>query len=527
MGRSSAFTPGPADSEDFSAATAQFEGSSGVLYKVEKRGDQVIHHEIGLGGPDAPPYDQSVPVSLAIGSGTRGKSYAINRDGLLFMSPISWYSRDGGYFQFSPGYERNKSEAGFERRLVAGCIHCHAGRMVPHPEQPERLAPPYFHEVSISCERCHGPGQKHMERQERMAVAAPDDSIVNPARLTPSKREAVCNQCHLHGEYVATRYGRKPYDFRPGMELDDVLLVFVGDDGFNELGQSTAVSQVEQMHSSTCFRESGGKLGCASCHNPHRKETDAERVEFHRANCLACHAERGCSLPLEEQQEAPASGSCIHCHMPASSASDIVHASQTDHRILRDPLAEMAPPAARRGDPYDHWKLFGGAEDRIPDWELQRARALALVYAASAGKAGRNRLGEVEDMLLPLSQVPLEDDAVFYALSQAARGESRIEDSLSYLSEAVRLSPQSDMYLEMMARTCSELSQDDEALKYLDRTLALNPWHARNHVLRAELLAKRGDRSGALEAAREAFTLNPGLGNLSARIERLLEAAGK
>ena len=35
-------------------------------------------------------------------------------------------------------------------------------------------------------------------------------------------------------------------------------------------GQFEAVGHVEQMESSRCFRESQGRLGCISCHDPHR-----------------------------------------------------------------------------------------------------------------------------------------------------------------------------------------------------------------------------------------------------------------
>jgi hypothetical protein len=517
MGRSSAFTPGDADREDIPAEKLQFRALGDLLFRVERVGDRIVHHEVRTEQGERGVYDLSAPVSLAIGSGTRGTSYGINREGLIFMSPISWYARDGGYFELSPGYEHGKNRARFERRLRETCLTCHIGRLVPHPTQTDRLAPPYVREMALGCERCHGPGQKHVERQEREATASPDDSIVNPARLSPRKREAVCNQCHLQGEFVLTRFGRRPSDFRPGMEYEDVFLVFVGSESLDEEGRTTAVSQVEQMRSSACFRASDGKMGCASCHNSHEKETAAERVGFYRDRCMSCHADRGCSLPVERQNAAPASGSCIHCHMPRLSASDVVHASQTDHRILRD--TELATDRSLPGASFENWQLFDGAQRRIPPWELRRAQGMAMLHALSSGVPCNSSLRDAEELLLPLTKIPLEDAALYAALGQACLRQDRHSDAVNYLKEAVRLEPENDFYLENLARACSYASQLDDAKEYIQRSLDLNPWHARNFELQAVILASLGERGPALTAADKAFSLDPSLSDLRQQVQ--------
>jgi hypothetical protein len=51
----------------------------------------------------------------------------------------------------------------------------------------------------IDCQRCHGPGQRHLETAGR-AGAGSDEiraSIVNPKRLSPERWMEVCMQCHL------------------------------------------------------------------------------------------------------------------------------------------------------------------------------------------------------------------------------------------------------------------------------------------------------------------------------------------
>ena len=520
MGRSASFTPGAADVEDFSSDKSQFRALGDLLFRVEKKEDQVIHHEVKAieGGPVL--YDLSAPVSIAIGSGVLGKTYGINRDGLIFASPISWYSRDGGYFELSPGYELGRNRARFERRLLEACLNCHLGRLAPHPTQPNRLAPPYVHEMAIGCERCHGPGRRHVLRQESGSHAAPDDTVVNPARLTPRKREAVCNQCHLQGELLLTRFGRRPSDFRPGMEYEEVFLAFVGGDSFDERGRPNAVSQVEQMRSSACFRASGGKMGCMSCHDPHEKESPAERTDFYRGRCLECHADRECSLPDEQQNAAPASGSCIHCHMPRSTAGDLIHASQTDHRILRDPgLAVVGLDQVRT---FDSWQLFDGAAERIPAWELRRARGMAMMFAICSDIPCSNSFREAEELLLPLTKLVKDDVDLHVALGKAYLQQDRPGDAVGYLKQAAELEPENDMTLELLARACYYTSQIEDAKGYIERSLELNPWHGRNFKLLAEILAALGEREAALSAADKAFALDPLLGGLRQQIQARL-----
>src|SRR5260370_1455425 len=81
-------------------------------------------------------------------------------------------------------------------------LPCHArtAERVEHAES--RYHEPLFRQGSaIGCERCHGPGELHVHRREDSAWMGGgfDETIVNPGRLEPALREAVCQQCHLQG----------------------------------------------------------------------------------------------------------------------------------------------------------------------------------------------------------------------------------------------------------------------------------------------------------------------------------------
>ncbi|MFG0334140.1 MAG: multiheme c-type cytochrome, partial [Maioricimonas sp. JB049] len=306
-----------------------------LSYRIEKQDDQVFHHEILESADGEVIYDLSVPVHYAVGSGSRGRSYLTNRDGILFMSPATWYA-DADRWDLSPGYEHRNQH--FGRRIVDGCLSCHAGHVDDVADLPDQYAQEPFLEMSIGCEKCHGPGKEHVAYYTE-PDAGHTDSIVNPAKLSMELQNAVCFQCHLTGEHRLPRYGRTTFDFRPGDRVTDIWTVLVKGTGVDDSLTTAAVSQAEQMLSSACFQRSGGALGCVSCHDPHRLPAEQDRVEFYRTSCLNCHGpnDTQCSVPREQRLETTVEDSCILCHMPRLDANDVPHISQTDHRVLRNP----------------------------------------------------------------------------------------------------------------------------------------------------------------------------------------------
>ena len=301
--------------------------AQGFEYVIENRDERVIHKETRRDATGHVIAQNQGEVRFTVGSGRLGIAYLIDRDGFLFQSPIAWYAREGRW-DLPPGYQ--KSNTHFDRPIMPSCLFCHANKTLPVEGTANRYQPPIFQGHAIGCERCHGPGELHATNPKM--VDGRDLTIVNPARLEPSLRDAVCEQCHLNGERRVLRAGRRDEDFRPALPFYRFWTVLERPTGS---APNRFVGQVEQMHQSGCYKAAAGRLGCISCHDPHRLPEAEERVSYYRDRCLECHAEKGCGLPESSRAGQGRADDCVRCHMPRLSSSSIIHVAETNHRIPR------------------------------------------------------------------------------------------------------------------------------------------------------------------------------------------------
>lgn len=512
MGRSMAAVDKAEPIEVYENATFR-PATGGREYQVTKDDSGVTHHERLVDADGQVLYDQSLPVAYTVGSGQHGRSYLIERDGILHQSPIAWFTQ-GKRWDLSPGYHV-ESHQRFERRVGNGCLYCHAGQVAMVDAQGDRYQRPAFTEASIGCERCHGPGKEHVAKQRESRATGVDTTIVNPSRLDADRREAVCNQCHLTGAMTLPRYGRTFLDFRPGDRLDDTLLMFVHDEGIDADQKTRPVSQVEQMRSSRCFVASEGKLGCISCHDPHEHKSPEEREKSVRASCLKCHEKQGCSLPEPQRQAAPANDSCTYCHMPALSVKDVAHTSLTDHRILRRP--DEAPPRAEPSSPAA-LTLFDQAESRLPPREVNRAKGLAL--ADIAARTNDQSLAiQAEELLVPpnLTEATLEeimlaledDPRVLESLGSVYKMTERGESAVLVWQRALKISPRSESLAAKLAALYLERTDWDSARKNWMKAIEINPYVASYHGRLALTLSSIDLLDDASVAANDALKLDP------------------
>lgn len=246
-----------------------------------------------------------------LGSGHIGRSYLFRKAGQLFQAPLSYYSAPKKW-DTSPGYE-TKPYPELTRAVEPACLQCHAT-----PSRP-------FVDSGVSCERCHGAGEKH-------AAMPGKQNIVNPARLAAEQRDSVCAQCHLTGAARIARAGRARGAFAPGEKLSDSIAVFVWDTP--EGIEPTATSHFEKLNRSRCRQASGEKLWCGTCHEAH---TDSTAAHYNQ-QCQSCHVEKKCTGSQGQN--------CIDCHMPKRAAArSVEHLAFTDHGIPRRPATPSTQTA--------------------------------------------------------------------------------------------------------------------------------------------------------------------------------------
>ena len=453
-----------------------------ILFRVDRRGDRVYHRQTRLDASGKPIYDFAHEVGHVVGSGARGHSYLTTHDGFVFQTPISWFSQNR-IWDLSPGFPP-WARAG---RLVSGaCLYCHANRVEPVENTRNRYREPVFRGHAIGCERCHGPGERHVRTLEK-------DDIVNPSRLEPALREAVCQQCHLEGAIRVPHRGRGLNDFRPGMPLQDFWTVFVRGSSPDE--ERKAVNHVEQMVESRCFQKSSGqdKMGCITCHDPHEAVAPERRVGYYRDRCMQCHEEAGCSVPEGTRRKKEPEDSCVACHMPRSATSDIVHTASSDHRISRNVGAGSTNGHRKEADPSMALRNFYRGALDPGDKEEARDLGVAIYQLTLKGIPLTGPDGEYAITLLSeaLRDYPGDLDA-WEAKGKILQTLRRPVAAIDAFEALLARAPRHEGALVTLGTINRDLGRKEDALAYWRLAVEVNPWvaeYSKNLVLN---LAERG-----------------------------------
>lgn len=387
-------------------------------------------------------------IEYVIGSGAHASGYITDIGDHLFQSPVAFYSSRQSY-DLAPGYE-DLANPDFTRPVTGECLLCHSGTALYVPGTANRYRSPVFTAESITCERCHGPAERHLADPRA-------STIVNPAKLEPAARDSICEQCHLFGASRVLNPGKTFSDFVPGQRLEETYTVYhdAAPPG-SSAGAFKVISQVEQLALSACARNSGGRLWCGTCHDPHSKPV--QPVEYYRAKCLSCHtAEIPATHPARDSD-------CLSCHMPQRKAQDGGHSAFTDHRIQRYPEAEHDfPPesditAWREPSPALQRRNLGIA---YIDVGMQRQSPTFLIR-------GYRALKEVQNQFT-------NDSDFFKWLGDALLIGKQTKDAEDEFEKAAQLDSDSPVTEASAAPPYIQAGDTEHAIAHLERAVSLDP----------------------------------------------------
>ncbi|HEY4739300.1 MAG TPA: multiheme c-type cytochrome [Candidatus Acidoferrales bacterium] len=249
-------------------------------------------------------------IDIVTGSGEKGQTYLYWKGDQLFQLPVSYWTELRGWIN-SPGY--TEGVANFDRPIPPNCLECHATYFEPIPsEKGDNYYKKTGFVLGISCERCHGPGREHAEkeRSKSAAVSSGTHSIVNPTALARDRQIEVCAQCHGGiGQPIAPAFS-----YVPGEQLGNYIKLPRSD---ADARVDVHGNQVALTQRSRCYQNS--QMTCTTCHEVHEPEHAAASYSI---KCLQCHKDQDCGEFAK--LGAKIRDNCIDCHMPVQDSNVIV-----------------------------------------------------------------------------------------------------------------------------------------------------------------------------------------------------------
>ena len=447
---------------------------SGFWYRAFRKGTDYFIEEFVVADDGSRLQTWLQPITLAYSAGSYGMAFYFRQGSRLYQVPVDYYPT-AERWGIDPGASEGNPR--FSKPLRSFCISCHTD----YPRRPAGTDDVFIDPVAtgVGCERCHGPGQKHVQ------TLRPED-IVNPAHLPPARQLDVCVQCH-ESNGSTLRGDRVEFSYRPGERFSDYRVNFVGDPA--ESDHFILLAHPERMVQSRCWKESDGKLACTSCHDPHKSSFD-QPATWWDAKCAACHDARPCTETA--QARAAQGGHCIPCHMRSGPPTSPTLVSITDHWIQRRP-----PPIRPGSDKPAHlvaWPDFVGDPDAPgPDLDAM----LAVSYAR------QGRQDEAERLAASLVEQRARAPQIYEFLAGRYATANQPWNVARALSALLRLQPDSGEALLRYARVMLDRGPAGipEALHALDRMLALEPDDASALETKGIFLY----RSGRAEEARPLF----------------------
>ena len=276
------------------------------------------------------------------------------------------------------------------------CAECHSTDLKKNYLSEEDRYQTTFSEIDIACEACHGPGSQHVswarsveqgdsfEYPDNLGLVLQlkdgqnvnwvfDDGAVIARRSQPRQSTTeldTCARCHSRRSVIHEPYqhGRPLLDTHLPSLLDEILYYPDGQVQ-DEVYVYGSFLQSKMYHQG---------VSCSDCHEPHSLKLRASGDNV----CTICH------LPEKFQAKShhfhpPTSsgGSCVECHMPATTYMEVDPRHDHSFRIPRPDLTiKIGTPNA----------CTNCHSDRSPEWA-----AAAVIEWYGPDRSNSSHFGEV------------------------------------------------------------------------------------------------------------------------------------
>jgi predicted CXXCH cytochrome family protein len=300
---------------------------------------------------------------------------------------IAWDSRaahEGGqrWFFLTPGHGQPGDRLhwmGREYNWNYSCADCHSTGVRKNYDESADAFRTSFAEIDVACEACHGPGSRHadwgrypaivrriFQRDNRFANRLDERRGVGwtvetasgiPVRSIARRNDneiETCAQCHSRRLHIADGYtaGKNFFDYY-------IPVTLAGD--YHPDGQ-----QLSENYNYGSFLQSrmySAGVTCSDCHDPH---TAKLRMPGN-AVCGQCHSPaRYDTKEHHHHIVAGTTGTCVSCHMPATTYMEIDARPDHSMRIPRPDLtATIGVPNA----------CSGCHSGKTPEWAAEQIRS--------------------------------------------------------------------------------------------------------------------------------------------------------
>ncbi len=447
---------------------------SGFSYRAYRKGRDYFVEESVHDKDGATVQTWVQPITHSYSAGSYGVAFYFRQGKRLYQVPIDYYPQPQRW-GIDPAAAAGNPR--FTKSLGTFCISCHTDYPRSQAGTDDVFLDPL--PSGVGCERCHGPGQKH-------ATSLRPEDIVNPAHLSSARQLDVCVQCH-ESNHSNLRADRGEFSYRPGEPIGAYRVNFVDDPPAPD--RFPLLAHPDRMVRSACWRASGGKLGCTSCHDPHKSSFE-QPASWWDAKCNQCHHDHPCTETAEAR--AAQQGHCVPCHMRAGAPTSPTLVSVTDHWIQKRP-----PPIRPGSDRPERLVAW-------PDLVSDQATGEDLIALQAVAHAGIGQREEADALGASVAGKGLHVPQLYQWLASRYNAANQPWNAARAFSALLRFAPDDAPGLYGYARVMLDRGPDGavDATHALDRMLALDPDDPAALEMKGTLLF----RAGRIEEARPLFT---------------------